>query len=143
MYFRGKTNYHGCTGAQQIEVPATVAGLEELLETIYDVVNPSIVSIEVFYDISDIFPSPEGESPQYLASLGSGFIWDIQGYIVTNNHVIEGAERISVTFNDGTIVEAALVGADPDSDLAVIRVNTDAIKLRPVALGDSTELKVG
>ena len=87
--------------------------------------------------------SREDESQQLLTSLGSGFVWDTQGHIITNNHVIEDADRIRVTFYDGTIAEATLIGADPDSDLAVIKVETDNIELRPVTVGDSRKLKVG
>ena len=76
-------------------------------------------------------------------ALGSGFIWDSQGHIVTNNHVVNGATSISVTFYEGTTVDATLVGADPNSDLAVIKVNAPANLLVPVQVGDSTQVKVG
>jgi S1-C subfamily serine protease len=62
---------------------------------------------------------------------------------VTNNHVISGADKIEVTFSDGTIVSATLVGADPDSDLAVLKVDVAADKLNPVQLADSSVIKVG
>ena len=76
--------------------------------------------------------------------MGSGFVWDTQGNIVTNNHVVEGASEITVTFFDGTIVDAKLVGADPDSDLAVIKVtNAPANYLKPITLADSSQVKVG
>jgi S1-C subfamily serine protease len=133
------------TSTQQIQVPAAVAGLEELLEAIYNVVNPSVVNIEVLQNmpllppISGITPN----TPQFSAALGSGFVWDMQGYIVTNNHVIQDTNRITVTFYDGTVAEATLVGADPDSDLAVIKVDPIAIQLHPVTVGDSSQLKVG
>ena len=76
-------------------------------------------------------------------ALGSGFVWDKDGHIVTNNHVVDGADKISVTFSDGTIVSAQLVGSDPDSDLAVIKVNLTADRLQPVKVADSTLVKVG
>ena len=125
----------------QIEVPPAVSSLEELLESIYTVVNPSVVSIEILQDMSNPFPVENDATQQYLTGLGSGFIWDTEGHIVTNNHVIEDADRISVTFYDGTTVEATLVGVDPDSDLAVIKV-TSALS-QPVMVGDSSRLKVG
>jgi serine protease Do len=81
--------------------------------------------------------------PQYGEGAGSGFVWDQQGHIVTNNHVVENAEKIEVTFADGKTVEAKLVGADPDSDLAVIQVDVPADQLQPVQMGDSHQLKVG
>jgi len=75
--------------------------------------------------------------------LGSGFIYDYEGRIVTNYHVIEGANTIQVTFLDGNITDANRVGEDPYSDLAVIKVNPDITKLYPVVLGNSSELIVG
>jgi S1-C subfamily serine protease len=93
------------------------------------------------------FNSPHdnnGQPPQqFQSALGSGFVWDTNGDIVTNNHVISGAEKIEVTFSDGTIVPAKLVGADPDSDLAVIKVDVPADTLYPVQMGDSNAVKVG
>ncbi len=75
--------------------------------------------------------------------MGSGFIWDNAGDLVTNYHVVSGSDRITVTFSDGSTVPATLVGADPDSDLAVIKVNAPAQQLQPVIMADSTQLKVG
>jgi serine protease Do len=62
---------------------------------------------------------------------------------VTNNHVVEGATRITVNFSDGTTVDGSLVGYDADSDLAVIKVKTNGLQLQPVTMADSTKLKVG
>jgi len=75
---------------------------------------------------------------------GSGFIWDTAGHIVTNNHVIDGAAKISVTFSNGSSYDAKLVGTDPNSDLAVVQVSgAPASLLKPITLGDSTQVKVG
>jgi S1-C subfamily serine protease len=74
---------------------------------------------------------------------GSGFVWDRNGHIVTNNHVVANAERIRVTFADGTVAEATLVGANADSDLAVIKVELPAKRLLPVRLADSAQVTVG
>jgi serine protease Do len=76
-------------------------------------------------------------------ALGSGFVWDADGHIVTNNHVVDGATKITVTFADGTEVPATLVGHDPDSDLAVIKVDTKGLDLKPVNTADSTAVKPG
>jgi len=75
--------------------------------------------------------------------LGSGFVYDNSGNIVTNNHVVEGADAIQVTFNDGTVAKAKLVGRDPYSDLAVIRVNVPAEQLEPVLFANSSNIVVG
>ncbi len=76
-------------------------------------------------------------------SSGSGFVYDTQGHIITNYHVIEDADAIEVTFSDGTIVPAELVGDDPYSDLAVLRVGEPVGLLHPLPLGKSSELQVG
>jgi 2-alkenal reductase len=105
------------------------ANVERTVESIYTRVSPSVVTIQV--------------QLQGGGALGSGFVWDSQGDIVTNNHVVDGATSITVTFFDGTTAEASLVGADADSDLAVIKVSANAVQLQPVTMADSTQLKVG
>ena len=74
---------------------------------------------------------------------GSGFVIDTEGHIVTNNHVADGANTILVTFVDGTILEAKLVGNDPDADLAVIKVDPSQVTLQPVTFADSDKVFVG
>jgi S1-C subfamily serine protease len=75
--------------------------------------------------------------------LGSGFIYDLEGHIITNYHVIEEATTIQVTFLDGNITEASRIGEDPYSDLAVIKVDPGVTTLHPVMLGNSSALTVG
>ncbi len=75
--------------------------------------------------------------------VGSGFVYDREGNIVTNYHVIEGTNRITVTFLDGTAYRASIIGSDPYTDLAVIRVNANEDKLHPLPLADSSRLRVG
>ncbi|RLI08883.1 trypsin [Candidatus Bathyarchaeota archaeon] len=74
---------------------------------------------------------------------GSGFVYDKEGRIITNNHVVEGAREIEVTFPDGTIAEAEIVGTDPYVDLAVIDVDVPESLLKPVKFGNSSQLVVG
>lgn len=130
--------------------PVQTTTLEQAYIDIYSRVNPSVVNIRVVeggpaqgnFNIPGFpeLPNQEGIPAQ---AEGSGFIYDQNGHIVTNNHVIEGAKRIVVTFSDGSEAAAEPVGADPSSDLAVIKVNVDASLLVPVSLGDSDQLKVG
>ena len=75
--------------------------------------------------------------------LGSGFVYDTQGHIITNYHVIEGANSIQVTFIDGNITSAEIIGLDIYSDLAVIKVDPEVTTLNPVVLGSSSDLTVG
>jgi serine protease Do len=131
--------------------------IETVVERIYTEVSPSVVNIRVVQKQQVMFPSfpeipgfpqfnlpiPQGPREYYSAGLGSGFVWDTDGDIVTNNHVVSGADRISVTFNDGTTVAGKVVGTDPDSDLAVVKVDVPAAQLKPVQLADSTQVMVG
>lgn len=135
-------------------VPSTTGttGLEAfqgVMEEIYRQVSPSVVTINVTERTSgglgQGFPF-FGQGPQAgqgQQALGSGFVWDAQGDIVTNNHVVDGAATITVSFSDGTQVTGKVIGADPNSDLAVVRVNVAAGLLHPVVLGDSSKLEVG
>ena len=77
------------------------------------------------------------------ASAGSGFIITKDGYIVTNNHVVEGASKTAVTLYDGTEFEAVVIGTDEDFDIAVLKINPGDHELTPVVIGDSSALQVG
>ena len=76
-------------------------------------------------------------------SQGSGFVYDDDGHVVTNHHVVHGADTISVRFSDGTVRRARLVGADPSTDLAVLKVEASEAFLEPLPLGDSSGVEVG
>lgn len=155
--------------ARQTELPAAAApagnvseaksvlrALQLSLEGLYAEVNPSVVNIRVLHQADP--GEPEGPFPHFpfirppepqdpgefqRQGLGSGFVWDASGHIVSNHHVVADAAEILVTLHDGAIVPARLIGADPDSDLAVIKVDPRGLSLQPARLGDSTLLKVG
>ena len=78
-----------------------------------------------------------------VRSLGSGFVYDIMGHIITNNHVVDGAQKITVTFLDGTSYNAKVVGTDRFTDIAVIKVEANPTLLHPLPLGDSSQLRIG
>jgi S1-C subfamily serine protease len=103
-------------------------------------VSPSVVKIDVFKSRSTGEPLSRGRNNDRPGS-GSGFIITPDGFILTNSHVVHGAERIEVTLAGGRRPDAHLVGTDPDTDLAVIRIY--APNLKPVRLGDSNQLRVG
>jgi S1-C subfamily serine protease len=101
---------------------------------VYEKVRPSVVEITS--------TSSTGFGGQNVAT-GTGVIFDDEGYILTNNHVIDGATTIEVTFEDGETVSADLIGTDPANDLAVIQVDPDDHEIVVATLGDSDDLRVG
>ncbi len=143
------------------ETAVDIASMEQAFVNIYEHVNPSVVNIQVVIQPdttgdSQTTPFPElppgFEFPPFQfqppetgpqTALGSGFVYDKKGHIITNNHVVANADKITVIFADDTEASATLVGTDPDSDLAVIKVDVDPEKLVPVQFGDSDALKVG
>jgi serine protease Do len=88
-------------------------------------------------------PSDDGPSDNFQQkSLGSGFIIDREGYIVTNNHVVDGADEVKVKLTDGKEFDAKVIGRDPKTDLALIKISGSS-DLRPLKMGNSDETKVG
>jgi serine protease Do len=126
--------------------------LEATLEGVYNQVSPSVVNIRVVQGSEALnssspqipgFPLDPSQPSIPQEGMGSGFVWDKEGHIVTNNHVAAGATKITVTFPDNTTVPATVVGTDPHSDLAVIQVDLPAEDLQPVQMADSTQARVG
>jgi S1-C subfamily serine protease len=113
--------------------PAT-AGLtqEQIVIDIYRRVSPGVVYIE----------NVDNDDPEGGGS-GSGIVYDLEGHIITNEHVIHGAEIIRVYFSDDTVAEAEVLGADIDADLAAIKVDVPQEILQPLEMGTSKNLQVG
>ncbi|NMB89906.1 MAG: PDZ domain-containing protein [Chloroflexi bacterium] len=148
------------SGSSSSSSPETLAAVQGTLENIYQQVSPSVVNISTIqvvttsnapdfsgipnlpFDIPGLPTQPE-QGQQTQESLGSGFVWDQEGHIITNNHVIDGADQISVEFADGFTTQATVVGADKDSDLAVLKVAELPDTLNPVKMGDSDQVRVG
>lgn len=108
-------------------------GIEVFRKAADSVVN--ITSVAVRRNFFDVTRIPQGS--------GSGFFWDRQGHVVTNYHVVEGANRFAVTLADQTDWEAELVGVAPEKDLAVLKVTSSAGRQTPLAVGRSDDLLVG
>ncbi|GAF80607.1 unnamed protein product, partial [marine sediment metagenome] len=107
------------------------------LTNLYQHINPGVVTIWRY----DIVGS--GHDQSFPTGQGSGFVIDLEGHIITNLHVIDGADEIEVDFPSGLKVWAELMGTDPDSDLAVLKVNVPEKELVPLPLGDSDKVRVG
>jgi S1-C subfamily serine protease len=118
------------------EEPANA--LEGQVVAVYEMAGPAVVNITTVVIGYDFFMRPV---PQEGGS-GSGFIYDAEGHIVTNYHVVANAEELSVTLADGRVFPAEIVGEDSSNDLAVIRIEADDLP-QPVVLGDSDDLRVG
>jgi len=116
----------GSEEKRQIEVFRRASG---------SVVNVTSVALRRNMFTLDVFQIPQGS--------GSGFIWDRDGHVVTNFHVIEGGSRFEVTLADHSAWEASVVGTAPDKDLAVLRIQAPRKKLQPLELGRSDQLVVG
>jgi S1-C subfamily serine protease len=109
------------------------------VQEIYRRSGPGVLQVtSTSVDSSDPFFGPQAN-----VSLGSGFVIDKDGYIVTNYHVIESARRIEVNFSGDDRVQATIVGVDPSTDLALLKINAQARALTPLPLGDSDAVRVG
>ena len=117
--------------------PSASAALfdEQLVQGIYEQASPAVVDINVDRKLEDSFNR---------LGFGSGFLVDSKGHIVTNNHVIQGADRIRISFMDGSSAEAETLGTNPANDLALLKVSAEAVKnIKPLTLGDSGDAKPG
>ena len=103
------------------------------LMEIFEKTEASVVQVNVRSADGRIMPG----------SMGSGFVYSDDGYIITNNHVIDNAEKVTITFLDGESYIAQIIGTDSDLDLAVLKVQPGSTYLQPIPIGDSSQLKVG
>jgi S1-C subfamily serine protease len=117
-----------------------LTALEKTNIEIYEKTLPSVVNITSMTNREDFFGFNTQDVPQ---GTGSGFVWDEQGRIVTNFHVIQNSTAQRVTMSDQTTYEASLVGVFPDKDLAVLQIAAPSHKLRPIPIGTSSDLRVG
>jgi serine protease Do len=151
-------------GAVAQEGPTSVADLSErLLDSVVNistsqtvggddrrVPRPNLPDGSPFQEFFDEFfdnmpdgPGRQGPRSRQVQSLGSGFVIDAKGIVITNNHVIADADEVSVNFNDGTKLEAEVIGRDTKTDIAVLRVDPGDKELTAVSFGDSNSARVG
>lgn len=107
---------------------------DELLIDLYNRINPAVVSIQTYIDQGRLVV-PDGQ--------GSGFVYDQEGHIITNSHVVHGAEDLEVVFADSTTLRAETIGEDLHSDLAVVKVESLPPGVTPIPLGDIDQVRVG
>jgi S1-C subfamily serine protease len=140
----GANSLAGASQAQaasaSLPQPVTAAakqGGSNSLVGLYKSVHASVV------EVVNLAQNSQYSSTPVEQALGSGFVWDSNGDIVTNDHVVQGADALQVLFADGTRLNATLVGTDPSADLAVLRVDPRAATLQPIAQGDMSQVEVG
>jgi S1-C subfamily serine protease len=138
------------TTVRQVRVatPAAAApGRQLTINDIYRRAAPGVVQVTsttvVTVPADSFFGSPLFPQQQQEQSLGSGFVVDKAGHIVTNFHVIQGAKKVRVSFSNGASMKAIVQGTDPSSDLAVLKIDASSRALTPLSLGNSDEMQVG
>ena len=115
------------------EITSIQTSSEFSLIEIFEKAEASVIQVNV--------RSVDGTSKP--GNMGSGFVYSDDGYIITNNHVVDDAGKVTVTFLDGESYSAKIIGTDPDLDLAVLKVEIGSTYLQPIPIGDSSQLKVG
>src|SRR5207249_3345563 len=128
-------------------IQTPVAKAELTINDIYKRAAPGVVQVTsttiVNVPADPFFGNPFFPQQQRQQSVGSGFIVDKAGHIVTNYHVVDGAKQVRVSFSNGGTMKATVVGADPSSDLAVLKIDASSRALTPLPLGNSDAMEVG
>ena len=119
------------------------SGAAMTVHEIYERAASGVVRVNATSNSTSSSGTPSPFGAQGVSALGSGFVIDKTGHIVTNYHVVEGADEVTVSFSNRDTVKAEVVGTDPSSDLAVLRVQTAASALTPLPLGNSDNVQVG
>jgi len=138
-FWFGAVHYQGAQ-PRAVTARGDLAVDEESMIDLFKAVSPSVVYITSIAVQQDLFRFRALEVPQ---GAGSGFIWDENGYVVTNYHVIADAQGARVTLADQSIWPAQFVGAEPDKDIAVLKIDAPKNLLPPIAIGTSQDLQVG
>ena len=128
------------SNAKMVDKEDRFTEFETATINLFERAAPTVVFITTSNVRRDYWSRNVSEIPR---GTGSGFVWDKEGHIITNYHVIQGADRATVTFSDQTTYQASLVGAAPEKDLAVLRIEAENMKLKPIPVGASDNLRVG
>src|SRR5262249_45125589 len=127
-------------GARSVANRPPLGDEEQGTISIFDHASPSVAYVTTSVLRQDIFSWNVTEIPQ---GTGSGFVWDDQGHVITNFHVIQDADRATVTLADRSTWPAKVVGAAPEKDLAVLKIEAPHDRLKPIPIGTSEDLRVG
>jgi S1-C subfamily serine protease len=128
------------TESEQAPLPEGLSEDEKRDISVFRRTAPSVVFITNYQTQVDLFTLSRFEAPQ---GSGSGFVWDKQGHVVTNFHVVEGGSKFYVRLADQDEYEADVVGTAPDKDLAVLKIDAPADRLVPLTIGRSSDLVIG
>jgi 2-alkenal reductase len=137
--FLGLALLQGSTLHARTVTPRAPLGVEEQrVVSLFETAAPSVA-----YITTEVVSANQGMRMQVSQGAGSGFVWDEQGHVVTNNHVIENSRRVFVQLDAGQAIEGTVIGRAPEYDLAVIKLSRAPANIRPIPLGESRHLKVG
>jgi S1-C subfamily serine protease len=141
LIFLASGTFFGIANAQNLDEASNSSNNKSLsLNDLFELVENSIVQVTKTMPPAN----PYGPDKENSTSLGTGFIYNDKGYIVTNNHVVENAKAVDITFINGDRYTANVTGTDPFSDLAVIKINENTTGLpKPLVVGNSSALRVG
>jgi 2-alkenal reductase len=131
-------NARDVAGARSISPRGPLPAPERQVVDLFESAAPSVA-----YITSEVLQATGFFRAEVSQSNGSGFVWDTQGHVVTNNHVVENARRLVVQLDVGQPIEATLVGRAPEYDLAVVKLKRVPRDIKPIPLGTSKDLKIG
>jgi 2-alkenal reductase len=126
------------SGARSVSPRGPLPAAEQQVVDLFESAAPSVA-----YITSEVLQATGFFRAEVAQSNGSGFVWDAQGHVVTNNHVVENARRLVVQLDVGQPIEATLVGRAPEYDLAVVKLKRVPRDIKPIPLGTSKDLKIG
>ena len=127
------------SNARAVEQRGPLSDAERANIEIFEKVSPSVVQVVAAQSTAN----PLGEETEGGVASGTGFVWDTGGHVVTNNHVVQYANEVAIRFASGEVTRADIVGKAPNYDLAVLRIRSARELPPPVAVGSSSDLKVG
>ena len=129
------------TSARSVDQRGPLSDAERANIELFERVSPSVVQVAARSATSN--PLADDESGSAGAASGTGFVWDNDGHVVTNNHVVQNGGEVAIRFASGEVAQAEIIGVAPNYDLAVLKIRSARKLPPPVALGSSSELKVG